>query len=475
MLKLGIVGTAGFFLPGDNTSGTPRNAPGQFQVPLRIPPQLAPKRTDAATDYYEINIRPAQVDILPGKRTTIWGYDGMFPGPTIRARSGRTSIVRQINNLPVETNVHLHGGAVAPEHDGGMHEMIAPGSFREYVYPNNQIASTLWYHDHSMHRTARNVYMGLAGLYLIEDSFEAGLNLPSGEYDVPLMLQDRRFNGDGSFDFPANNHEGVNGDTILVNGVPQPYFRVAQRKYRFRILNASNSCHYELALSNGQAFPHGRRPFLRLPQPMLQIASDGGLLSAPVPRPTIAIAPAERVEVMIDFARYPLGAQIILKNKLGRGTTADVMRFDVTRKATDASAVPAVLRPIPPLDGAVATRNFELSINREGIWVINGLSFDHLRVDAQPKLGSTEIWNVINRSNVPHPFHTHLVMFQILDRNGAKPAAGEAGWKDTANVGPLETVRLIAKFDGFTGKYMFHCHNLHHEDHMMMLQFEVVL
>lgn len=474
-LTLGIVGAAGLVVPVNHVLGIDGNPTAPFQIPLRIPPVLQPTRVDATTDYYEVDIKPARVEILPGKQTTIWGYNGLFPGPTLKTRSGRNVVVRQVNNLAVETNVHLHGGFVAPEHDGGPNEGIAPGSYRDYVYPNRQIASTLWYHDHVMHQTARNVYMGLGGFYIIEDDLEKQLNLPRGEYDVPLMIQDRLFNADGSFSFPAHNHDGVNGDTILVNGTPQPVFKVARRKYRFRILNASNSRHYELALNVGSDWRRQRLPFLSARPPLIQIGSDGGLLQVPVARSTIPIGVAERVEIIVDFAQFPIGSQIILENKLGRGKTAEIMRFDVAQVVSEDSSLPSTLRTVPALSGASITRDIELSMNLErGEWVINGKSFDPQRVDAQPKLGSTEVWRIINRSNVAHPFHMHLVMFQILDRNGVRPSAGETGWKDTVTVGPSETVRIIAKFDGYTGKYMFHCHNLQHEDHMMMAQFEVV-
>jgi spore coat protein A len=461
MLKLSAIGAAGLFLPVDHAPPTNRTGAAPFQQPLRVPAVLTPTRQDAATDYYEIDMRAGQIEILPGKLTTIWGYNGSFPGPTIKARSGRKVIVRQRNHLSVETTIHLHGGHVAPEDDGGPLDGIAPGGYRDYTYPNAQRAATLWYHDHAMHTTARNLYMGLAGFYLIEDAFERGLNLPSGEHDVPLMLQDRLFNGDGSLNFPTRSHDGINGDTILVNGAPQPYFQVANRRYRFRILNASNSRQYELALDSAQ--------------PLIQIASDGGLLRKPARRATIPLAPAERVEIVLDFSRAALGSRIILNNKLGRGNTAEIMCFDVAHRIADGSALPEVLRPIAPLSGAASTRDFALSMDHEsGTWVINGKSFDPQRIDARPKLGSTEIWRIMNHSEVPHPFHPHLVMFQILDRDGVKPAAGEDGWKDTVNVQPAETVQVIAKFGDYAGKYLFHCHNLQHEDHMMMGQFEVV-
>lgn len=467
LLKFGLLGGAALLLPMGEfvpraTAASPKTTP--FQVPLPIPPVLAPARTDATTDYYEVTMKEAQSLILPGLKTTVWGYNGLFPGPTIKAKSGRRVIIRQINRLPVETSVHLHGGHVPPDMDGHPTDLIAPGAYKDYVYPNNQIAATLWYHDHALHRTAMNVYLGLAGFYLIEDDFEKGLNLPGGAYDVALVIQDRLFNADGSFYYPPLTREtlmnGVLGDTILVNGAAQPYFQVANRKYRFRILNGSNAREYELALSSGKSF--------------VQIGTDGGLLPAPVTRSTIRIAPAERVEVIIDFFAYPVGAQVILKNRLGTGSTADIMRFDVVHQETDNSSLPSTLRPLNPLPSPSATRDFNLQFDEmRGLWVINGKPFDPTRIDASPRLGSTEIWRFINHSDMAHPMHIHDIMFQILDRNGHMHSAGEAGWKDTVNVGPMETVQVSTQFNDYTGTYVFHCHNLEHEDHDMMGQLQV--
>jgi len=482
MLRLGLLGGAALLVPlerasagmgvghhrmrggmmGDGQISSPGAVP--FQVPLPIPPLLNPVYTDSTTDYYQVTMQETQVQILPGL-TTIWGYNGLFPGPTIRAKTGRTVVMRQTNNLAVRTSVHLHGGHVAPEMDGHPTDLIEPGAYKDYVYPNNQIASTLWYHDHALGITATNVYMGLAGFYLIEDEVETSLNLPNGNYDVPLAIQDRLFNPDGSFYYPpftyATLMNGVLGDTVLVNGAVQPYFQVANRKYRFRILNGSNAREYELALSSGQSF--------------VQIATEGGLLPEPVTRSTILVAPGERVEVIIDFSPYAMGTQVILKNLLGVGSTADVMRFDVVGEEEDTSFIPSSLRDFDVLSLASATRDFRLSFDRmQGLWVINGNPFDPARIDATPRLGATEIWSFNNRSTMAHPMHIHNVMFQILDRNGVKPSPGEAGWKDTVRVGPRERVRVIAKFTDYTGIYVFHCHNLEHEDRMMMGQFQVV-
>lgn len=433
-----------------------------FQAPFRTPPVLAPSRTDADTDYYDVTMRPGVVEILPGRPTTIWGFNGLFPGPTIRARTGRRVIVRQMNDLPdAQPSIHLHGGHVEPEFDGYPTDVITPGAAKEYAYPNRQLAATLSYHDHQMHRTGRNVWMGLFGAYLIEDDLEASLNLPSGAYDVPLIIQDRTFRADGSLLYSPDMMHGAMGDVILVNGVAHPRFEVANRKYRLRILNGSNARDYELSLSSGQ--------------PFVQIATDGGLLPRPVQRTTIPVTPFERVEAIVDFSAVPVGTQVILRNDLDVGRTGQVMLFDVARQEADPSSLPAELRPLERLDeaSAAATRDFSLGMDMMS-WVINGQRFDPARVDATPRLGTTEIWRFQNRSGMPHPMHVHLDMFQVLDRNGTPPSEAESGWKDTVAVGPNESVRVIVRFTDFTGRYLVHCHNLEHEDDAMMAQFEVL-
>jgi spore coat protein A len=448
--------------PLDDLTPSPPVVP--FQAVFRTPPVLKPARVDAHTDYYELTMRPAALEILPGWTTTVWGFDGQFPGPTIKARSGRRVVIRQTNQLPdAKPSIHLHGGHVEASSDGHPTDVIATGKAKDYVYPNRQIASTLAYHDHQMGRTGPNVYMGLLGAYLIEDEFEAALDLPSGDHDVPLIIQDRAFRLDGSLLYSPDMMEGALGDVVLVNGVPQPRFEVANRRYRLRILNGSNARPYELSLSSGQLF--------------MQIATDGGLLPHPVARTTIPLFPLERVEAVVDFADVPVGSQVVLRNELDQGRTGLVMRFDVKRREKDQSRLPTTLRPLERLEEASAQtrRDFKLGMNMAGGmgWTINEQRFDPARVDASPRLGATEIWRFVNDSGMSHPMHVHLDMFQILDRNGAPPADSDAGWKDTVAVGPRETVRVLVRFTDYPGRYLIHCHNLEHEDNSMMAQFEV--
>lgn len=464
-MKLALAGGAALALPRPAWALADAVAAREpFQVPLRIPRVLRPSRSTDGRDYFVTTMRPAQRRILPGKRTPVWSFDGAFPGTTIKVTRGREAVVRRINNLDVPVTIHLHGGRVPASSDGHPLDLIGPGGHKDYVYPNDQEAATLWYHDHTHHRSSRNVYKGLAGLYVIEDPAEEELNLPRGEYDVPLVLQDRRFRRNGSFKF-EDSHDDVFGRVFLVNGRPAPFFKVANRKYRFRILNASNSRGYELALSSGE--------------PLVQIASDQGLLATPTPAATIPLWTGERADVVIDFSKYPVGTRVVLGDRQDRADPASakpLVAFDVDREEADDSSLPMAFRPIQRLlpVGAVE-REFQLEFDFDKQrWEINGKAFDPDRIDVRPRLGDTEVWTFRNLSQVTHPMHVHLVRFQVLDRNGLPPDPGEMGWKDTVRVGPSEVVRVAMTFEGHTGRYMFHCHNLAHEDHSMMGQMKVV-
>ena len=301
--------------------------PKPFETRLPVPAVLAPVRSDGVTDYYEMTAREEMARILPASLsgpTRIWAFNGTFPGPTIEARSGRRVSLTLQNALPVPVVSHLHGGHTPPESDGYPTDLILPrvsgGNFplshlhdpraritegsREYVYPNRQRAATLWYHDHRMDFTAPQLWRGLAGFYIIRDEEEAGLGLPRGDKEIPLLLCDRSFDRDGSLLYPSLDPTlrekmgvetaymgGVLGDVMLVNGAPWPVLEVANTRYRFRILNASNARRYELAL---EPAPTGAAAFT-------QIGSDGGLLGAPVAQHSLRIAPAERIDGVVDI------------------------------------------------------------------------------------------------------------------------------------------------------------------------------
>jgi spore coat protein A, manganese oxidase len=480
--------------------------PEPFSMPLPIPPVLRAESTSGGVDRYSVTQRPSEARLLPGGlTTTIWGYEGVFPGPTIESRRGRPTVVRHRNELPVPTVVHLHGGRTPPDSDGYPTDLVLPAGHeggsgttghgasgmqddrarvthgeREYTFPLDQRAATLWYHDHRMDFTGPALYRGLAGFHIVRDDEEDALPLPRGEREIPLMIVDRSFAEDGSFAYPSLDPElrgtpgveesyagGVLGDVILVNGVPWPYHEVTATRHRLRLLNASNARLLELALDPA---PPGGAAFR-------QIGADQGLLAAPRDHEVLAIGPAERYDVVVDFGRYPVGSEVTLVNRIGDGTTRNVMRFRVTRRAADDSRVPGRLAPFEPLERSQArvTREFAFHTGRvhgRAGWVIGGRAFDPSVTEVRPELGAVEIWRFVARSD--HPVHLHLVGFQVLGRSGKAPGPLDVGVKDTIFLHPGEAAEVIARFDGYRGRYLFHCHNLEHEDMGMMANFEVV-
>lgn len=472
--------------------------PARFVTAFTVPPVKQPLRRTAAGTAYEIVQRPARVEILPGLTTEIMGYDGLFPGPTIRARRGEQVTVTHRNALSVPTVVHLHGGHTPADSDGYPIDLVLPesGRFphggpmnhggtstrgaRDYVYPHDQNAATLWYHDHRMDFTGPQVWRGLAGFHLVTDDVEAALPLPDGDRDVPLMIMDRAFDADGSLRYPSLDPallsqpgvgsayaSGVLGDVILVNGRPWPVMEVDAVRYRFRILNASNARRYRLELdpppAEGPAFT--------------QIGSDAGLLAAPIDRSAIQLAAAERFDVIVDFGRYPVGSEVTLLNTWGVGSADAVMRFRVVRAAADESSIPATLATVPLLepgpDAPVRDWRFVQGTgSRQGRWTINGQEFDPFRMDAQPRLGEVEIWRFY--ADLHHPVHVHLSPFQVLHRGTGGPGDHDHGWKDTVDLRPAEMVQVAVRFTDYTGAFVLHCHNLEHEDMMMMSAFETV-
>jgi FtsP/CotA-like multicopper oxidase with cupredoxin domain len=432
-----------------------------YQADLQVPPTLVPVSSTAREDRYALTIREGRAEIIPGLQTPVYGYDGIYPGPTIRARTGKTAVVRVTNDLGFEQNIHLHGGVVPAAFDGHPMQLIEPGGTFTYVYPNGQDAASLWYHDHAHGLSAQTMYYGLAGFYIVEDDLETTLELPTGDFDVPLVIQDRAFNADGSFRYAENIDEGFMGDTLVVNGTVSPRFAVKRALYRLRFLNASNARAYQLQLGGGV--------------PMVQIAGDGGLLEAAVARNPIPLGPAERVDVIVDFRQVRTGAQVELTNALGTGATAAVMRFDVTGKGAVSGRMPTRLRPREEISAPVADRRWELTLSTSGAprWQIGGLEFDMDRIDARPKLGTTERWLFVNRSHRPHPMHLHGMHFRVLERSTGTVHPGERAWKDTTMVGADETVTVQPRFAPYPGRYVFHCHNMEHQQKAMMLQMEV--
>ena len=483
-----------------------------FVDPLPIPAVLAPvgTRPDGAPKY-QITVQPASQRLhrdLPAT-TNLWTYNGAYPSFTIEARVGQPIEVRYSNALPIGGHLlavdrcadgpdaygaaprvvgHLHGGHVPARFDGQPEYAILPGQSDVYEYPNNQLPATLWYHDHALGITRLNVYAGMAGFYLLRDNFEDSLGLPSGQYEIPLAIQDRTFNPDGSLYYPAELVNMFTGDKVLVNGKVWPYLSVARGKYRFRLLNGSQGREYTLRLEN-TANPAQVIPFTL-------IGSDNGLISAPINLATVKMAPAERFDVIVDFSSFAAGTAIVLRNDdVTVPRVPNVMKFVVQSGTGFTGAIPVSLRPVSPIPEleAVRTRWFRLEQVSDTCagnkWLVRTLNgplgtptgaqvWGDLSEFAQ--LGTTEIWEFENPSTMAHPMHIHLVSFQVLSRtqmNGtALPLEPHEinSWKDTVRVGPATRVRVIARFEDYPGRFPYHCHLLDHEDHEMMRQFQAV-
>ncbi len=460
---------------------------------------------------YLVHMKRARVEIIPGVQTEIFGYEGQYPGPTIVGHIGTPDVVRFVNkaddsttpspdDLGVETSIHQHGGHNPSTSDGlPMADLlIFPGKFRDYCYPNeptgaadgdpdpNDNPSTLWYHDHATDITGENVYRGLAGLYPTTDALEDGLiaagTLPpvGSAFDVPLVLQDRRFNADGSLFYNPFEHDGFLGDVFVVNGKAQPAFHVQARKYRFRFLNGSNARMYLVRLSNG-------RPFL-------QIGADSWLLPFPIQRDRILFGMAERADVIVDFGGLQ-GQVVFLENILvqdsGRGPGGDLANPDVRVPGTQlvkfivGPGAPdgdlnitrdTALRPNTPIgrNEIVRTRTFEFN-RSQGAWQVNGQFYDENRSDADPKRATAEHWILKNGGGGWwHPIHIHLEAHQVQSFNGRPPPLYNSFKKDTTLLGPGDQADVFLRFRDRPGRFVTHCHNLEHEDDRMMFRWDVV-
>jgi spore coat protein A len=516
LLKFSVLGAAALTLPLERTVRARSvsqiaagRLPAPYTVPFAVPPIIDLRDGGSARIREEMK----EVEILPGYKTTIFGYNGVTPGPTVHTRRGHPISIRLENRLPRThpqwgyapwTSCHLHGSASKPQYDGYASDITQPDEVKTYQYPNKQDARTLWYHDHGVHHTAENAYMGLAAQYHLHDTVEDALTIPkwnfdakpdAPQYDLPLILADKMFGSDGNFRYDDAGHSGLWGDVILVNGRPWPVLKVARRTYRFRVLNASLSRGFRLQLGDGS--------------PMTVIGTDGGLMPQAQQTTQLRIGMAERYEVVIDFSRYTAGARIDLRNlgvpnSVNYDNTDKVMRFEVTNDAFDPNnnEVPAgglySLNPNKEVwdlkeSESKGTTKIEV-VRQNGMWKIlavdakgvktnmtweDVVNSQYKNVVSNPRLGDVQVWEIKNGSGGWfHPVHIHLVDFRILDRNGKAPYAFEQGPKDVVYIGENEKVRAIMRFGSptdtdVTGRYMIHCHNLVHEDHDMMTQFRV--
>ncbi|MEO7989292.1 MAG: multicopper oxidase domain-containing protein [Chryseolinea sp.] len=446
---------------------------GGFDRPLLIPPTVS--------SNVQLTSQSISDEMLTGKMTSILSYRDGLLGPVIKTTTGDTITVQLLNNLSEETNIHWHGLILPENMDGHPKDVFTSGESFNYVLPIQQRAGTYWYHPHPHESTARQVFMGLAGMFIVTDSEEASLNLPSGDADIPLIIQDKRFSGP-SLDYSPTDDEimtGYLGEQILVNGIFSPYLTVNKGWTRLRFLNGSTARVYNLALSNGLSFH--------------VIGTDGGLLSKHETTQGIILAPGERADVLVDFSSLTIAQEFFLvSNKFSKYNLQgrqefNILKFKVGSNAPVSFTLPPTLSDINiiPTSSSVKMRSFDIAsmIGGEGghggmgRHSINGKIFEMDRIDETVEAGTTEIWEFDNRTGDEiHPMHIHGVQFQVLERMGGRNQiiATEKGWKDTVLLMPGEKVKLIMTFSDYTGLFVLHCHNLEHEDDGMMLNYKIV-
>jgi blue copper oxidase len=446
----------------------------RFENELRIPPLLPPRPDAEGRKVFDLELQAGSSELRPGTTSETWGANGSYLGPTIRAVRGDRVVVDVANSLPEETTLHWHGMHLPAAADGGPHQVIEPGATWSPEWEIDQPAATLWYHPHLMGATAEHVYQGIAGLFILEEPEHAALPLPRtyGVDDLPLIVQDKRFEDDGSLEFSNRliSPTGFLGDVTLINGTYDPHVEVAHERVRLRLLNASNARVYNIGFADERQFH--------------LIATDGGLLETPQLLRRIQLSPGERAEIVASFQpgervvlrsfEPELGTNFFENRFAGGDDSFDLLQIRARPTLTPSPEVPERLPTTESYDAdeAVRTRRFELSGTS-----INGKDMEISRIDEVVEVGTTEIWEIRNASGTPHNFHPHDVRFEVLSYAGRPPPPHLSGLKDTVYVPPNESVRVVTRFQDYTDPqlpYMFHCHVLQHEDRGMMGQFVVV-
>ncbi|MBK8787048.1 MAG: multicopper oxidase domain-containing protein [Chitinophagaceae bacterium] len=443
---------------------------GEFLQALPIPPSIGANTTLAA--------QTTSAALKGNQSYHVLGYQAnSILGPTFRINKWENVSINVNNLLSEASNIHWHGLHIPAAMDGHPANIINAGTSFNYNFIIQQRAGLNWYHPHPHMATGKQVYKGLAGLFIVNDPEEAALNLPAGEYEIPLVIQDKRL-ADTNLTYNPTVMEvmsGYLGESILVNGKFSPFHAVKSQTYRLRILNGSNARIYNLAFSNDQSFTI--------------IGNDGGLLKTPVSVNNILISPGERLDVLVDFSASNAGDEVFLISKVfsGGGNAQGnqlfkILKFKITQKMNAPFIIPSILSSITPLTATQAsrTRNFDISnpgMNMQsGTHRINNKLFDENRIDETVSANAIEIWQFDNsQGDEPHPMHIHGIDFQVLQRIGGRNSliASESGWKDTVLVMPGEIVKVIVPFGSNPGRFVFHCHNLEHEGDGMMLQYQL--
>jgi len=415
--------------------------------------------------------------------------------PTIRIKRGQSLNIDFQNRIDQESIIHWHGLIVPPDMDGHPKDAVAPGQNYSYRFNVDQRAGTYWYHPHPDKLTGPQVYHGLGGFFIVEDEEEQALNFPSGDRELPLIVQDKQFNNSGQLTYNLDMMDrmmGFFGNTLLVNGQRAPYHEVSTGWHRLRLLNGSNARILDFSFSDSSSFH--------------VIGSDGGLLAQPHQISSITLTPGERADLLVDFSAHDIGDSVYMVaeahnsgggmmgrmrgrgNRRGMGrmmsggnntseNQAKILEFQITKDEQDAFQLPQKLseNSFPDVSNAVRSRRINLTMEMMQGPAIDGKFFEMMRVDQKVRQGALEVWEFTNNTMMPmpHPMHIHATQFKVLDRSSGDLAPHERGWKDTVLVDAGETVRVLTKFDAPKGMYVFHCHNLEHEDNGMMANFEI--
>ena len=437
-----------------------------------IPLGMQELRIPAIISGGDLSLAPAAFKIFPGIDTNVLLVNNSFLAPTIKIKKGDLFTAAIHNNLGEDSVLHWHGIHALSHMSGHPRDMVATGSSYNVSFPIIQRACTTFYHAHPYMNAGKQVYMGIEGFFIVEDDEEKALALPAGEYDIPLMFSDKRFDANHQLIYNPSNldiNSGWLGDTILTNGTPNAFLSVAPTLYRFRLVNGSNSRFYKIALSDGRSFT--------------VIGNDGGFIEKPLSLANAWLAPAERLDILVDFSSYAQGQSINLRSiqfsfsdgagteTLPQGAAIDLLQFQVSKTGTSGSTIPTQLPAIVKYQASDAKRTRVWTF--AAIHHVNEKQYDINRIDANVPLGELEKWTFHSEAENTHPIHVHGAEFQVLDRNGSAPDPTESGWKDVVRLDPQGTVNVLLKFTDYTGLFLIHCHKLEHADMGMMANVEV--
>lgn len=458
-LQNNVLASTGHSGHSHNTTFKSSNLVKEFKKPLLLPPVLKGEVKNGVREF-NLDVTKGTWEFFDGKATETYGYNGPILGPVLSLNKNEKTKININNKLSDLTTVHWHGGILSQDVDGVHNADIQKNESKSVEFTLKQPAATLWFHPHPMHKTASQVYKGLAGLIYLEDSNSAQLNIPKtyGIDDFPIVIQDKKLDNNGQLTYKTTKMEKIHGKSggyLMINGVISPYINVPNGLVRLRVINGSNATNYNVDFSGENFF---------------QIASDGGFLKAPVKMNKLTLAPGERAELLINSKGLNKTSYMFINNK-----KALELRKN-NKKGLD--SIPSNLEIIPELPNNIEqlkVRKFALKTTHRGN-TINNTPYNMDKMNFNVEKGTQEVWEVTNgsaRMDMPHPFHVHGAQFRIIERNGKVPPLNEQGWKDTVNLKAGDNVKILITYttDGVT---VYHCHILEHEEDGMMGQFEIL-